>query len=602
MPTVRNYGGPRVETQALPGVRRTAAPTEETFGKSGGDKLLKVGLALYEDEILRQDQVAVLEADRKLSDWELRRMHDPREGALARRGKDAFGLPDTIGQEFDKAVGEIRQGLTTERQRIAFDRHAESRRNDIRKTLSRHVFNEVRKFDDAETENYLKNAQQAALVNYHDPERISIELERQRAAIVDFSARHGLGTEYVKQKTAQAVSHTHVGVIQRMLANGQDGMAEKYFNAVKSEIAGDDIAQVEKALAVAVTEGAGMRAADDIWQQIGPKNDIAPVNLDVMVEEVKKRHSNDPKLIKAATAALKERAAIHNGAQKERAEANEAAVWSAVANGQSLNNVRRMPEYLALPGSAQERVKNHIVDRAFSMSQRARTLETQADADRSKRYFAAYLTYSNPETLHAMSENEIMSLLPVLGNELTGRLMEKKRSFMKSADAVRAATIDDDLFKQAADRAGLEPYATKHGSDKEERDARLGRLKNHVETLIDIEQRAKGRVLTREEKAVIMQSEIEKKVMLDVWGRDPVLPAAAVKPDQAGKAYVPLDQVPPEVVTQAVNYLRSIGRVPLGISDQAAARRMRARIERAYGARLTGASREQIEAILQGKD
>ena len=264
MPTVRGYGNTQVKTEALPGVRLTAAPTEETFGVSGGNKVAAVGLKLYEDEMLRQDQVAVLEADRKLSEWENKRLYDPREGALAKKGKDAFGLPDAVGKDFDTFRDELRGTLSTERQRVAFDRQAGSRRSDIDKTLARHVFAEVRQFDNAETENYLLNARQAAIANAGDPERVGIEIERQTAAVVDFANRNGFGTEYVKQKTAQVRSDTHVGVVERMLANGQDMTAKAYLDRVKPEIAGDDIAKVEKWLEEGALRGQSQRDADTI--------------------------------------------------------------------------------------------------------------------------------------------------------------------------------------------------------------------------------------------------------------------------------------------------------------------------------------------------
>ena len=591
MPTVKLYGNQQQSLNALPNARLSAAPTAETFGADAGAKVANIGVQMYQDELLRQDQVATLEADRKLSEWELRTMYDPKQGALTKRGKDAMGLPDVVSAEFDKYTGELRNGLTTERQRVAFDRMVETRRRDVNGTLTRHVFTEVRKFDDSETENYLKNSREAAIANFNDPARITTEIERQTAAVIDYSKRNGMGAEYEKQKIALIRSDTHEGVINRMLSNGMDQAAKEYYDKFKPELTGDTATKVEKVLTVAITEGAGLRGAGEIWKQMGPKSDTDPVSLDTMRDAAEQKFGSDPKVYKAVMDQLKERAALHNGSQRERAEANEAAVWNAKNSGASLADIMKSPQYLALPGEKREQIKNSIIDRAYMLEGRGR-------AEQTRRGWSTYWENSDPAKLATMTEDQIINLSAKMGPEQVSSLLEKKRSLGKSEAVVREAKIDDDLFKQTALAAGLKPYDSKLSADEK---AKLGQLKNHVETLIDQEQRATGKVLTRERKAQIMQTEVDKKVMLDQWGRDPEIPAAMVSKDDRGSAYVPTARIPKEVIGQAANYLRSIGAAPIGASDDRIVKTHQKRIERAYAASLLGSSREEIENILKGK-
>lgn len=603
MPRVQNYSGQRVEAKPLPGVRLTAAPTGEATAAAGA-AISRIGAEIYADEVRKQDEIAVLEADRKMSEWETRRLYDPKEGALTRRGKDAFGLPDTVGKELDDTVGQIRNSLTNDRQRMAFDRRATARRSDITTTLSRHVFGEVRKHDDAETESYLANAQQAAIVNYANPERVSLEIERQRAAVIDYANRNGLGAEYVKQKVAQVHSNTHVGVIDRMLANGQDQGAKGYFDKVRGEIAGDDVTKVEAKLLTATTEGAGLRSADEVWKAQGPKSDLDPVNIDKMAEDLKAKHAAEPGVLKSALAALKERAALHNVAQKERADAMSGTVWRAVSQGATLAQITRSPEFLAMPGQQQEQVRAYMVreaehrtDRAYMLDQRRRAAEDRAEGDATKGNFAEYLRLSDPTTLAGMSRDQVTSLLPRLGRTLTGQIVAKWETLAKGADAVRDAKIDEDQFKQLASTSLPHVYKSTREDDK----ATLGRLKDAVETAIAAEERATKKPATRERKGQIMQELLDQKVKVDVWGRDPEKPAAIVKTDERDKVYVPVDRIPKSAASDYLNWLRSKGHVAAGMSDAQAMQRFGPRIERAYGARLIGASREQIEQILQDK-
>jgi len=600
MPTVRNYSTRQVETAALPTVRRTAAATAETFGASGGAAISKVGISIYEDEMLKQDQIATLEADRKLAEFENRFLYDPKNGALTKRGKDAFGLPDVAEKEFKSQVDEVRKGLTTERQRVAFDRAVMARQKDINATLSRHVMTEIRRHDEAESTSGLVASRQSAVDNFRDEARIQTEVERQRAIVVDYAARNGLGPEYVKAKLGEQIGETHAAVIQRMLANGNDQSAKQYYDKFKGDITDGRVAtEIEGKLKTAVTEGEGMRSADDAWSRLGPKRDGDPVNLDVMLDDIKSRHADNPSVLKAATQQLKERAAVHNSSQRERAEAQAGAVWRAVSNGASLNAVRTMPEYLALPGQAQEQIRQHVVADAFQRSQRGRTLANQAEEDAGKRNFAAYLKYSNADTLANMSEDQVIALLPQLGRQLTGSLMARKQSMVKSEDTVRDASIDDALFNTVAERAGLDPFDKKKNDNDR---AQLGRLKHAVLNEIAAQQASLRRRLHRPEKEKLMQEIVDRKVIVDRWGPDagPV-PAAVVSPDDRSKTYVPIDKMPAQVRTEYLNWLRSTGRISQGVPDKVATDRFRARIERAYGARLTGAPREDIEKILKGE-
>jgi hypothetical protein len=603
MPRVTNYGGPKVEQRALPGVRATAAPDANALGGAIGNKMLAAGAEMYADEVRKQDEIAVLEADRRMSEWEVKRLYDPKEGALTKRGKDAFGLPDVVGKELDDTIGEIRGSLTNDRQRMAFERRASARKSDINTALSRHVFAEVRKHDDAETENYLANAHEAAVANFGNPERIGLEIERQRAAVQQYAQRNGLGPEYVKQKLASVEANTHAAVIDRMLANGQDQTAKQYFDTVR-EALGASATKVEAKMQVAITEGEGMRAADETWRTLGPKSDADPINVDAMAEAIRTKFANDPGKLKTAMAHLKERAALFNTAQRERDAARESVVWRQVYEGGNIASIARTPEFLALPGAKQEQVRAYLVrdaehkaDRAYMLGQRARARENDADTDATRKGFASYLTYSNPATLNEMSEEQIIALLPSLGRTLTGQLMEKKRSLAKGSEKLHEATIDQQLFESVAESAGLRPFDPKKTEDER---ANLGRLRNAVEIAIDADQRQAGKPATRERKQQIMTELVDRRVKLDVFGRDPERVAATLKADERDRAYVPIESVPAQTQAEAINYLRSLGRVPVGMDDKRAIARFQDRIQRAYAQRLLGANRAQIETILKG--
>lgn len=265
MPRVPVYEQ-KIAPNALPGVRLSAATSPRTFGADIGAGLASVGDSvnkLYLEEKRKADQIAVLDADRALVEFETGSLHDPENGALTKRGRDAFGLPDTLISAYDTKVAEIEKGLTNDEQRLAFKRSAVARRLDFDRTLQKHVASEIRTYDDQATESYLVNETDAAIAS-GDPDRIALGLERSRAAIVDHQKRNGLPPEWLNQKLAAVQTKVHGGTIDRMLATGQDLAAKAYYDEHKAEIAGAELARIEKALEVGTLRGESQRQADSI--------------------------------------------------------------------------------------------------------------------------------------------------------------------------------------------------------------------------------------------------------------------------------------------------------------------------------------------------
>lgn len=240
-----------LRTQALPGVRVPVSVPAGAFGEGTAKSLLSVGEVaskIYAEEKKKADEIAVLDFDRKLSEAESRLLYDPKTGALNRKGKDAFGLPEQVNGEFDKIVQEAEQGLGNNEQLVAARKYALARRTALDRTVQHHVAGARKVYDEAVTDSYIKNERDAAELNYRDPERIGMAIARQSAAYTDYAARNGMPEEWTKLKVSEAASKTHVGVVNRMLANADDLGATAYYKGNKDGFSGDDVTRVESAL------------------------------------------------------------------------------------------------------------------------------------------------------------------------------------------------------------------------------------------------------------------------------------------------------------------------------------------------------------------
>jgi hypothetical protein len=208
----------------------------------------QVGQQIREQEQLKADQAAFMEADRVLGENENAILNDPTSGALNYRGKDAMDVSSKALEEFDLAASKAQQGLKTDRQRTVFSQALQQRRQGIERTLMRHESNERESYYASEREAYKASAHSAAITNYKDPARIEQEIDKARAAI---DQTPGLSADQRQAELSMRRSATYAGVIDRYLSNDEVNGAERYYASVKDRVGGEAASNIERAIRVA---------------------------------------------------------------------------------------------------------------------------------------------------------------------------------------------------------------------------------------------------------------------------------------------------------------------------------------------------------------
>jgi hypothetical protein len=284
-------------------------------------------------------------------------------------------------------------------------------------------------------------------------------------------------------------------------------------------------------------------------------------------------------------------------------------LWSKVAAGAGLTEIQRDPAYLAAPGKVQVQISDYILgkaereaNRAYAQEGRAYTAAQRLEKEKETKGWSRYWDLSDPTTLDKTSEGALQALRGELGDEHVNRLLAQKRALSKSDEAVRAAQIDDDLFKTTAAAAGLHPYAPKEDETQKQE---LGQLRAAVEREIDIEQQHKGKLLTRDEKEKVMKRIVDEKVKFNYWFSTPEKIAASVtNADDRTKAYVPIADIQkdqPKQLSRYLNYARSLGAAQQRMSDDELIRRYSDRFQHAEGLRRLGATDAEIAAAIRGQ-
>lgn len=290
------------ETEA--GVDRAAAGLGATVA-GAGVTIARDQREAADRERERADQIAVLNASNVLSQWENQRLYDPNAGALTIKGKESFGLPEKVGDEFQTVAGQVEQSLGTDRQREAFQRVKLERQGQLDLTLRRHVYGEMQHYEASELQAFVENSKSAAIANAGDPQRIGAELDQAVAAIKTHAPRLGLGPEEIKHKIEATTSATHVGVIEQLLATDRSKAASVYYDETKGQISGESQARIQKALEEGSLRADSQKKADAIMAAGGTLTE----------QREKVRAIEDPKLRDQV-----EERVEHNAALKERAD------------------------------------------------------------------------------------------------------------------------------------------------------------------------------------------------------------------------------------------------------------------------------------------
>lgn len=289
MPIVPRYEQ-QVRAAALPAPQFSSGASADAFGAAEARALGSVAEVLNQEHE-KANAVQVMNAQRQLSDWRLANIDDPQNGALAKRGKDAFGLPDSITADYDKTVGKIAEGLGNERQKLAFQKMANADRESVLRQVNRHVFGEMRSYAEMENKANVESALSAASLSYQDPERIDAELLRGRTAIMAHAKISGEPSEATRARLDSFNSSVRTATIQRALQERDLPRAESYLKDYSSQMNPDDLVKVSKLVDTAKKSQLSIAVAAEVMKTALPK--MQPTEMDRLLQITAGTESNN---------------------------------------------------------------------------------------------------------------------------------------------------------------------------------------------------------------------------------------------------------------------------------------------------------------------
>lgn len=579
MPRVPQLGIQQVQ-QSAPNIRRqpsarlqfdeSSAQNAIAKNQAASANLLNTAVRIEAEERQKADKLAVLEADKRLSEIENKMLYDRQSGAMTRRGKDAFGLPDTVLPEYDATVDQISGSLANDNQINAFKASAISRRKSVTGQLYRHMSKEGMRYDEQTTQSYIATEKNAALENFHDGERIQQSLDRQVAAYNDYADRNGVDKKTRSLGVKQVKSSTHSGIVQRLLDGGDDLNAKSHYEKNKKDITGEDQVKISKLLDAGSLRGESQRQSDQIWES---------TNQDLGASIAKAEKINDPKLRDETVKRIRQKQNLKSASIKAAQDSNYMTASEYVKANPGLDPQEAMPisAWESLTLQQQSTLKkygnnpsNNSKKWLAFLDKSPTELANMDVADFEQKYWAHFDSSHRTRAERMWKDASEGTTSPKVTNTIT---------FANRVDSSlrRSEIIDPNKRKSK--------FTEKEAKLYDEFELQASRAVEEFE----LEKLGGKRKATGQEMQGVIDELLINKVFIDNnWiFSDDEAPAVLVKEEDLDKVYVPMKEIPPGEIERIRNIIRSSG---YKVTDD--------KIERMYGSALVK-DRKRFDAIME---
>lgn len=181
----------------------------------------------------KADTVGVLEARRKLGDWERSWFSaDNPNGVYARKGKEALGVIDDVAPNFETVQGEILQTLRSPKARDAFLSYAGQTRESMLNRINSYAVDENNRYVAEEFKASLTNsadrAAEAALDGRYEDQAREAEFGLQ--TLRSMQKINGESEDVYKMREQAFLTTVHSTAVNGLLAKGDINAASTYFD------------------------------------------------------------------------------------------------------------------------------------------------------------------------------------------------------------------------------------------------------------------------------------------------------------------------------------------------------------------------------------
>lgn len=320
MPTIPKYTE-QVGQSAIPNVRMTGELSDEAVGinaskriAQGFQNLVNTGVDLYAQEKKKADDSRLAELDAQARMYKNQLLYgqniDGNEGdngVVFRKGAAAFGTEAEFSPRLKSKLEEIGSQISDEAQRNRWKELSARHEVDFNDAVMRHTASEAREYEAQSFKANIQSLQEDAVYNYHQPGAVRGNMVKQVEAIRQYGQNNGLSEEQIQNATVESLSKTNLGVMTRMIDNGQYENAMAHLNQNEGLMTADDRHRAKAILETASVLGESQKNATRIMG--GAKSQV-----EAMAEA---RKIKDPKIQDATVKEIETRYVEQARAKKQ---------------------------------------------------------------------------------------------------------------------------------------------------------------------------------------------------------------------------------------------------------------------------------------------
>lgn len=230
MPRVPTYDTAQVQQQPTRPIQLQGVAPDNTSIARGLQSFERGAQILADKSRENADTASIMNADRKLTEWQQNTMFNPEGGVYTRKGGAALDITNQTLAQFEDAQAKIAETLTSEQQKARYAQIVAGRRNSLSSELNRYEFTQREQHYDDTAEGQRKSAIQGAALYANDPQQLAYYQTKMNIVEGSEAQRKGLPAELAEQKRLEANTRLNAAVIEQLAA--RDPMkAREYFTS-----------------------------------------------------------------------------------------------------------------------------------------------------------------------------------------------------------------------------------------------------------------------------------------------------------------------------------------------------------------------------------
>lgn len=228
MARVPTLDTPQVQQQPTRPIQLQGVAPDTTSIASGLQSFQRGAEILANKSREQADTASIMDADRKLTEWQQNTMFNPQGGVYTRKGGAALDITNQTLSQFEEAQAKIGETLTSEQQKARYAQIVAGRRSSLSGELNKYEFSQREQHYDDTAEGQRKSAIQGAALYADDPQQLAYYQTKMNIVEGSEAQRKGLPAELAEQKRLESNTRLNAAVIEQLAA--RDPMkARQYF-------------------------------------------------------------------------------------------------------------------------------------------------------------------------------------------------------------------------------------------------------------------------------------------------------------------------------------------------------------------------------------